>query len=341
MTAEPSFPELLTGIVNRSNLSREEACMAMRRIMTGEFSSSQIAALAVALRVKGESEDEIAGFVEAMRDGAVKVPDPPADVIDTCGTGGDRLHTFNISTAAALVSAGAGVIVAKHGNRAASSKSGSADVLEALGVKLELPPERETQALREVGIAFLYARTHHPALKHAAEARKELGIRTLFNLLGPMTNPAGARRQLMGVFPGIETEKVAGVLNKLGVTRAMVVRGDDGMDEITLTGTTRVSEVQDGSIRSYEITPGDFGMQPATLKDLAGGDAQENATIIRKILDGKTGPCTDIVALNAGAVIYLAGKTETHAVGIEKARTAISSGAAAQKLEQLIEFTNR
>ncbi len=308
--------------------------------MAGNLTTAQIAALATALRAKGETEDEILGIVSAMRDGAVHVPHSPADAVDTCGTGGSRLHTFNVSTAAALVAAGAGVTVAKHGNRAASSKSGSADVLEALGVNLEMPPEREAQALDEIGIAFLFARAHHPALKHAAAARKEIGIRTVFNLIGPMTNPAGSRIQLMGVFPGVETAKVAAVLNKLGATRVMVVRGLDGMDEITLTGPTEISELKGGEINTYEVTPKDFGLSRCDLTDLAGGEAAGNAAIIRSILDGETGPRTDIVLLNAGAVIYLAGHAETHAQGIENARQALASGAAAKKLDELVNFSN-
>ena len=341
MKTDQVYADILNRVVNKQTLQRYEALNVMQRIMAGEFSTPQIAALAAALRVRGETEDEIAGFVDAMRAGAVKVPDPPNGIVDTCGTGGDRLHTFNISTAAALVAAGAGAIIAKHGNRAASSKSGSADVLEALGVKLELTPEKESQALHEIGIAFLYARAHHPALKHAAEARKALGIRTFFNLIGPMTNPAGADRQVMGVFPGIETDMVAGVLKKLGIQRALVVRGLDGMDEITLTGATQVSEVDGEKITSYQYSPADAGLRCAGIEQLRGGDAGENARIILEILNGGQGACTDITLLNAGAVLYIAGKAAGIAEGVEIARDAVLSGAAARKLEQLIEFTNR
>ena len=341
MKYDQSFADILTRIVNGQTLIRSDARGVMERIMAGEFSTAQIAALAIALRIRGETEDEIAGFVDAMRAGSVHVPAPPAGIIDTCGTGGDRLQTFNISTAAALVAAGAGVRVAKHGNRAASSKSGSADVLEALGMKLELSPELESRALHEIGIAFLYARTHHPALKHAAQARKEMGIRTLFNLLGPMTNPAGAVRQVMGIFPGIATDKVASVLKKLGVKRALVVRGLDGMDEITLTGPTTISEVDGERITTYDFSPQEVGLECVQLETLHGDDAATNARIIREILAGGHGPCTDITLLNAGAVIYIAGHAATLAQGMERARDAIASGAAARKLEELIAFSHQ
>jgi anthranilate phosphoribosyltransferase len=319
-------------------LARADAAALMEQIMAGALTTAQIAAVAVALRLRGETAGEIAGLADAMRRHAVAVPDPPPDCVDTCGTGGDGLRTFNISTLAALVAAGAGVTVAKHGNRAATSRAGSADLLEALGLQLELAPAREAQALHTLGIAFLFARAHHPALKHAAAARDELGVRTVFNMLGPLTNPAGAQIQLMGVFPGIALDMVATVLHELGSVRALVVRGQDGMDEITLVGPTDVAELRDGTIRRYTLTPEELGLTRCRADDLFGGSADENAAIARAILDGVAGPRADIVALNAGAVIYLAGRAATIKDGIAIARHALHSGAARAKLERLIAF---
>ena len=339
MNTPDQFPVLLNSLLNGVNLSADEAEAAMRAIMSGQLTTAQIAALAVALRAKGETEDEIAGFARAMRAGAVNVEGVPPDAVDTCGTGGDNLRTFNISTAAALVAAGADVTVAKHGNRSASGKAGSADVLEALGVALDMSPARQAEALRSIGIAFLFARAHHPALKHAAAARTEIGVRTVFNLLGPLTNPAGARIQLVGIYKGVRTATIAGVLAKLGASRAMVVHGSDGMDEITLTGETEISEVRNGAVSTYTVTPAQFDLAPCAPEALAGGDAACNADIIRRILRGEQGPRADIVALNAGAVICLAGKAATHANGIARARDAVASGAALKKLEQLVAFS--
>ncbi|NLF37892.1 anthranilate phosphoribosyltransferase [bacterium] len=333
------FPEMLGRLVNGISLDSAEAYSLMQAVMSGGLAPSQIAAVAVALRMKGETEDEITGFVRAMRAGAIPMPGAPSGAVDTCGTGGDHLDTFNVSTAAALVAAAAGVRVAKHGNRAASSRSGSADVLEALGVNIELSPEEECASLARTGIAFLFARMHHPALKHAAPVRKEIGIRTVFNLVGPMTNPAGARTQLMGVFPGVETARVAAALRTLGAERAMVVRGLDGMDEITITAPTEVSELRAGSVTTYHITPEDLGFRPCRLDQLKGGMPRENAAIIRRVLAGEQGPHRDIVLINAGAVIYLAGLAPAHGAGIDSARTAIDSGAAAAKLDELVRVT--
>ncbi|MCX7002138.1 MAG: anthranilate phosphoribosyltransferase [bacterium] len=328
----------MTKLIGGTALARADARQLMARIMAGELTTAQIAAVAVALRMRGESADELLGFAQAMRQQAVPVPAPPAETVDTCGTGGDRLDTFNISTAAALVAAGAGVLVAKHGNRAASSRSGSADVLEALGVRLDLAPAQAARALQQIGIAFLFARAYHPALKHAAAARAELGVRTIFNLLGPLTNPAGARRQLLGVFPGADATMVATVLRELGTQRALVVRGHDGMDELTLTAPSDVTELRDGVITSYQLAPADVGLSPCTLDDLRGGDAAANAAIIREILAGAEGPKTDIVLFNAGACIYLADRADSIAQGIHAARAAIASGAARAKLAQLVAF---
>ena len=335
-----NFPEILNKIVNKEDLSFDEAKSAMENIMNGNLLPTQIAAIAVALRIKGETENEISGFVTAMKNGAIRLPESFPNAVDTCGTGGDKLNTFNISTASAIVAAGAGVTIAKHGNRSASSKSGSADVLEAFGINLNATTETELRALNEIGIAFLFARSHHPALKHASSARKEIGIRTVFNLIGPMTNPAGAGIQLMGVFREADIKKVAAVLKKLGAKRAMIVSGHDGMDEISLSSPTDVAELKNNEIITYQISPEDFGIKNAPVESLKGGTPEENAKIILGILNGTAGPKTDIVLLNAGAVIYLSGKSDSIKSGIEMAGQSISSGEAARKLEQLIKISN-
>ena len=335
-----NFSEILNKVVNGCDLSFDEAKSAMENIMNGNFLPTQIAALAVALRIKGETENEISGFVTAMKNGAIRLPQSFPNAVDTCGTGGDKLNTFNISTASAIVAAGAGVTIAKHGNRSASSKTGSADVLETFGINLNATTEIELRALKEIGIAFLFARSHHPALKHAGSARKEIGIRTVFNLIGPMTNPAGAGIQLMGVFREADIKKVAAVLKKLGAKRAMIVSGHDGMDEISLSSPTDVAELKNNEITTYQISPEDFGIKNATVKSLKGGTPEENAKIILGILNGNAGPKTDIVLLNAGAVIYLSGKADSIKSGIEMAGQSISSGEAARKLKQLIEISN-
>ncbi len=332
--------DTLLRLVRRQDLSAGEAQTLMERIMAGELTSVQIAALAVALHAKGEAEEEIAGFARAMRAGAVRLPDVPEDLLDTCGTGGDGLATFNVSTTAALIAAGAGAHVAKHGNRAASSRAGSADVLEALGVKLDLAPAHAARVLRAAGIVFLFARAYHPAMRHAAAARAELGIRTVFNLLGPLTNPAGARAQLMGVFPGVATQRVAGVMRILGVQRAMVVRGDDGMDEISLCAPTEVSELRDGHITTHHVTPEQFGFVRCHSADLAGGDAQENARLVRAVLAGEHSARANIAMLNAGAALYVAGRATSWEDGILQARNAIETGAARAALQRLIDLSN-
>jgi len=335
-----NFSEILNKVVTGDNLSFDEARAAMENIMNGTLTPAQIASLVTALRIKGETKDEISGFVTAMKNGAIRLPQSFPNAVDTCGTGGDKLNTFNISTTAAIVAAGAGVIIAKHGNRSASSKSGSADVLEALGINLNVTTETELHALNKIGIAFLFARSHHPALKHAGPTRKEIGIRTVFNLIGPMTNPAGAGIQLMGVFREADILKVANVLKKLGAKRAMVVSGHDGMDEISLSSPTDVAELKNGEIISYQISPEEFGIKSAPLETLKGGSPEDNAKIIFEILNGTVGPKTDIVLLNAGAVIYLSGKADSIKSGIEMAEEAISSGMAKKKLEQLVKISN-
>jgi anthranilate phosphoribosyltransferase len=301
--------------------------------------------------MKGETVEEIVGFAEAIR--AVAEPLPlhdvstvsvsgigPSPLVDTCGTGGDATGTFNISTAAAFVVAGAGVRVAKHGNRSLSSKCGSADVMEALGIKISLPSAVLAACLEEVGIVFLFAPAMHSAMKYVQPARRELRLRTIFNLLGPLTNPARASAQVVGVYSLDLVEKVAEALSMLGTHRALVVHGLDGLDEITITGPTRIAEVREGSVRTYEVTPEEFGMKRAQLEDISGGDAAANAAIIREILAGKKSPKRDVVLLNAAAALVAAGKVEHLADAVPLAAQSIDSGAAAAKLETLVKFTN-
>ena len=331
--------EAISKVVDRKNLTFDEAYSAMFRIMSGEVDQAQIAAFLVGLRMKGETVDEIAGCARAMREKALKI-NSEYDVIDTCGTGGDLAGTFNISTATAIVASAAGANVAKHGNRAVSSKCGSADVLQELGVNIELGPEEAEKCLNEIGITFIFAPIYHKAMKYAAPVRKSLGIRTIFNILGPLTNPAGAKRQLLGVFSADLTEKLAYVLAKLGSEMALVVHGAGGIDEISIAGTTRVSELKNGEIKTYEIKPEDFGIERATINSILGGDSKQNAEIILDILNGKKSPHRDVVVLNSGAAIYVAGLTQTLGEGIEMAKDVIDSGKAKRKLEELIEFTN-
>jgi anthranilate phosphoribosyltransferase len=331
------------------SLSREGARTVMAEVLSGKCTDSQIAGLLVGLRMKGETVEEIVGFAEAIRAAAiplnlrnnstVDVSDTERDaLVDTCGTGGDTSGTFNISTATAFVVAGAGVRVAKHGNRSISSKCGSADVMEALGVNINLPSERLVACLKEVGIAFLFAPLMHSAMKHVQTARRELKLRTVFNLLGPLTNPANASAQVVGVYSVELVEKLAEALSMLGVRRALVVHGLDGLDEITLTGPTRIAEVRDSEVHTYEVTPEEFGMPRAGLKDISGGDAAANAAIIREILSGKTSARRDVVLLNAAAALVAAGKATHLTDGIPLAAQAIDSGAAQKKLDDLARF---
>ena len=339
-------------VTHHQSLSREEARAVMAEILSGKCSDAQIAAFLVALSMKGETVEEIVGFAEAIRaaatmlsirrDSTVDVSDTERDaLVDTCGTGGDASGTFNISTATAFVVAGAGVRVAKHGNRSISSKCGSADVMEALGVRIDLAPERIAACLEEVGIAFLFAPAMHSAMKHVQTARRELRVRTVFNLLGPLTNPARASAQVVGVYSAELVEKVAEALSMLGLRRALVVHGLDGLDEITVTGPTRVAEVRDGVVRTYEVRPEEFGMQPATLEALGGGDAAANAAIIRGILGGEKSARRNVVLLNAAAALVAAGKADHLGEALPLAEKSIDSGAAAGKLEALARFTNR
>jgi anthranilate phosphoribosyltransferase len=323
----------------------------MAEVLTGKCTDAQIAALLVALHMKGETVEEIVGFAEAIRGAALPLdlhPNHMVDVsgtgrdalVDTCGTGGDASGTFNISTATALVVAGAGVRVAKHGNRSLTSKCGSADVMEALGVNINLPPARLAVCLEEIGITFLFAPAVHSAMKYVQSARRELRLRTVFNLLGPLTNPAHASAQVVGVYSVALVEKLAEALSMLGLHRALVVHGLDGLDEITITGPTRIAELREGTVRTYEITPEEFGMNRGTLDEISGGDAAANASIIRDILAGKKSPRKDVVLLNAAATLLAAGKVDHLADALPLASKSIDSGAASEKLQALVRFTN-
>ena len=323
----------------------------MAEVLTGKCTDAQIAALLVALHMKGETVEEIVGFAEAIRGAALPLdlhPNHMVDVsgtgrdalVDTCGTGGDASGTFNISTATALVVAGAGVRVAKHGNRSLTSKCGSADVMEALGVNINLPPARLAVCLEEIGITFLFAPAVHSAMKYVQSARRELRLRTVFNLLGPLTNPAHASAQVVGVYSVALVEKLAEALSMLGLHRALVVHGLDGLDEITITGPTRIAELREGTVRTYEVTPEEFGMNRGTLDEISGGDVAANAYIIRDILAGKKSPRKDVVLLNAAAALLAAGKVDHLADALPLASKSIDSGAASEKLQALVRFTN-
>lgn len=328
-------------VSSRNDLTEAEAVAVMNEILQGESTPVLTAALLTALRMKGESIAEVTGFARAMRANAVAVRPKntaPEDLVDTCGTGGDGGGTFNISTVAAFVVAGAGVAVAKHGNRSVSSKCGSADVLEACGVNVDLTAEQSASCIDEVGIGFLFALNIHPAMKHAGPVRKELGMRTVFNILGPLTNPAGAGAQVMGVFHKSLVELSAEVLCRLGVRRAFVVQGSDGLDEITTTGPTTLAEVRDGAVTVREVTPEDFGVARATAVDLAGGDRDENAATLRAILGGEKGPRRDIVLVNAAAALVAVAKANDFREGVAQAAEAIDTGAAAQKLASMVDF---
>jgi len=329
--------QLLEKVVRHEDLTEDEAAAAMREVMEGRANATALGALLTGLVMKGERPSEIVGFARTMREHAVKLSAPVNDVFDTCGTGGDRSGTFNISTTAAIVIAACGVAVAKHGNRSVSSQCGSADVFEALGVNVAASPATIERALRETGIAFFFARTFHPAMKHAAQVRTDLGVRTAFNLLGPLTNPAGATRQLVGVPRPELTELLARSLMMLGSKRAWVVHGADGIDEISTTGYTKVSECRAGSVNTFYTHPSDFGIPKSDPAALKGGDAAANAAIIRDVLAGTRGPRRDVVLLNAGVGLFIAGRVETIKEGIEVAASAIDSGAARQRLQQMVE----
>jgi len=333
--------QTLRRAVDGEVLTQGEAERALETIMEGNVPPTATAALLTALRVKGERVPEIVGFARAMRRFAAKV-EAPEGVVDTCGTGGDAKGTINVSTAAAFVARGAGVVVAKHGNRAATSQAGSADVLEALGAEIELSPEQVSRCIAEAGLGFMFARTHHPAMRFVAPVRAELPFRTIFNLLGPLTNPAGSRRQLVGVFGGAYVRPIAEALRDLGAEKALVVHGTDGMDEITVTDKTLVADLSEGEIVEYEISPEDFGLPRHAPDGLLGGDAHLNARILRDILIGEeSGASRDIVLLNAGAAIHVSGKAKSVEQGVRLARDSISDGAAASALENFIKTTRR
>ena len=325
----------ISKVAAHQTLTEAEAHEAMGRIMDGEATAAQIASFITALAMRGETVEEITGFARAIREHAVTIAPQADHLVDIVGTGGDRLNTFSISTTSAFVIAGAGGHVAKHGNRAASSKCGSADVLEALGVNLGAPPEVVQACVEEVGFGFMFAPHFHPAFKHALAPRREIGIRTVFNILGPLTNPARARRYLQGAPSAAYTELMARVLSALGADRAFVVHGQDGMDEISLCAPTQVSEVADGAVRTYTIAPEEFGFRRAALEDLRGGTPQENAEICVSVLRGEQGPRRDVVLLNAGAALVAAGVAGTIKDGAAQAARSIDSGAAYAKLEAL------
>jgi len=329
-------------VSQRHDLSYDEAQAAMEEIMTGNATPAQIGGYLLALRLKGETINEITGSAQAMRDVANKAPVQASNVIDTCGTGGDATNTFNISTTVAFVAAGGGVPVAKHGNRAVSSKSGSADVLATLGVNLQLTPKQAATCVDEVGIGFLFAPAFHPAMRHAIGPRRELAVRTIFNILGPLTNPAGARRQVMGVFSPDLTETLANVLNSLGSERVFVVHGAGGLDEFSTLGENHVSELKDGVVQTYELDPSKYGLKTATLDDIRGGDSEANAQITRNILAGKgTTAQREIVMLNSAAAFVCSGLCETLESGLEKSAQVLDSGAGLQRLDALIELSTK
>jgi anthranilate phosphoribosyltransferase len=333
--------ELLGSLLDGRDLTRAEAREAMQEIMRGDATQAQIAGFLVALRAKGETADEIAGCAEAMREHALPVEPTRTDLVDTAGTGGDGKHTLNISTAAALVAAAAGAGVAKHGNRAASSQTGSADVLESLGFELDLAPERIAQSIDELGFGFMFAQAHHPAMKHAAPVRRELGTRTVFNVLGPLTNPARARAQVVGVYSATLVRPIAEALVQLGAHRAFVVHGADGIDELSPTGPNLVCEVVDGEVRERTIDPAELGLEPCRIEELAGGSPAENASLIQRVFEGEQSGRRSAILLNAAGAIAAAGHAGDLRDGLELARAAVDSGAATSRLAELVEFSRR
>ncbi|KWX76964.1 anthranilate phosphoribosyltransferase [Paenibacillus riograndensis] len=339
MDANQRIQSGIASIIEGRDLSRLQAREIMGSIMEGAASAAQIGSLLTALRIKGETVEEITGFAEAMRGFSTHVATERSQLLDTCGTGGSGIHKFNISTASAIISSAASVRVAKHGNRSASGRAGSADVLEALGVNIHLNAEQARRCLDSIGICFLFAQIYHPSMKHAAAPRKELGFRTVFNMLGPLTNPAGADRQLMGIYDRDKTQTIAHVLKELGSKRAMIVSSLDGLDEISISAPTQVSELKNGVVTTYEITPQKLGLSTHPLENVLGGDAAENAAIITGVLQGDVNPYRDIVLANAGACIYVAGLADTLQEGVEQAKAVVDSGAALLKLEQLKAMT--
>ena len=333
--------KLISKVVDGIDLTRDEMVACMNEIMTGEATQAQIGSFITALRIKGETVDEITGAAMVMRDKAIKIKIKQDTIIDTCGTGGSGKNVFNVSTAVAFVVSGAGLTVAKHGNRGVSSQCGSADVLKVLGVNIDIAPKKVEECINKIGIGFLFAPLFHSAMKHAIGPRREIGIRTVFNILGPVTNPAGANCQVIGIFRGDLTDAIANVLKNLGTRRAFVVHGADGLDEISISGETRVSELKDKKVRTYCIKPEDFSIKRARLEDVKGASPEENSEIIKEILAGKKGPRQDLVLVNASAAIVAGGRAKDFKEGVKIAKESIESGKAKQKLEQLIEFTNR
>jgi anthranilate phosphoribosyltransferase len=331
--------QALSKVIEGESLTREESRQVMTTIMEGEATTSQIGALLAALRMKGETVQEIAGFAEVMREKSLRLNHRLNGVLDTCGTGGSGIHKFNVSTTSAIICASLGVPVAKHGNRAMSGKSGSADVLEALGVNIMLTQEQAAECLENIGICFMFAQNYHPSMKYAAAPRRELGIRTVFNVLGPLTNPARAEHQLMGVYDRSKTELIAGVLRELGLKHALVVGSLDGLDEISICAPTQVSELKEGTIRTYEITPEELGLSRHPLEHVMGGDPAQNAKIVRDVLSGVQGGYRDIVLANAAASLYAADRCEDLREGVQLAAQAIDTGAALNKLQELIDYT--
>lgn len=334
-----SMQQAIAKIVNRENLTKEEAKSVMFAIMDGEATPAQIGSLLTGLQMKGEVIDEITGFAEAMRSRTYSVETDNHRLLDTCGTGGDGAKTFNISTASAIVSAAGGIRVAKHGNRAMSSNSGSADVLEALGVRIDLDHEQAAQCIAEVGICFMFAQKYHQSMKHAAAPRREIQFRTVFNMLGPLTNPARADRQLLGLYDHTKTELIASVLRELQLKRALVVSSLDGLDEISISAPTKVTELKQGELQTYEITPAMLGLNTHPISAIRGGDTQVNANIIRGIFAGERGANRDVVLANSGACFYLTGHAASLREGVEMAAEVIDSGKAQAKLNELIAFT--
>nr|MBU1328217.1 anthranilate phosphoribosyltransferase [Candidatus Omnitrophota bacterium] len=332
--------EAIGKAVDGLDLTRDEMISCMNEIMTGVATQAQVGSFITALRIKGETVEEITGAAIVMREKATKI-DISSDLIDTCGTGGSKTNTFNISTTVAFVVSGAGLKVAKHGNRGVSSVCGSADVIKALGINIDISPEKVKECIEKIGIGFLYAPLFHNAMKFAIGPRREIGIRTIFNILGPLTNPANATGQVLGVYEEDLTDKLANVLNNLGVKRAFVVHGMDTLDEITITGETKVSELNNKKVKGYYIKPQDFGMKKAELLDIKGGTVEENASIVKKVIEGEKGPRQDVVLLNASAALIAGGMAKDFKDGIERARVSIESGKAKEKLEKLIEFTNK
>lgn len=339
ITAHNQIQDGLESLIAGKDLTRDEARMMMQIIMNGEATSAQIGGLLMALRFKGETVNEITGFAEAMREFSGKMNTESTQLLDTCGTGGSGIHKFNISTTAALVASSVSVRVAKHGNRSASGRAGSADVLEALGVNIHLNAQQAARCLEQINICFLFAQIYHPSMKHAAQPRKELGVRTVFNMLGPLTNPAGADRQVLGIYDNSKTETMANVLRELGSKRALVVSSTEGLDEISISSPTMVSELRNGEISTYEINPEALGLRRYNLTEMLGGDAHTNARIIERVLQGEQGAYRDVVLANSGACIYVSGLADSIQEGVRIAANAIDSGQALAQLEQLIQTT--